>query len=129
VHSRDAVLWTIMRWNAACVKSSDTSVDSTTWPVSGNSHKGKKSVLIMMETSWKNYLNFGKDKVNFNIIACILSEKKKGITFVSTLECWPSNHWLVICCAALVCFVIFRDIAVSHVMFFSFWALLAIHCS
>jgi len=47
-------------------------------------------VLIMMETQWKNNLNFVKDApmicVNFMIIAIIVSDRKIGsLTFILSL--------------------------------------------
>ena len=54
------------------------------------SHKGEKSVFMIMEAVWRNNLNFIKDVpviyVNFIILVIIVSEKKiEGITFLPPL--------------------------------------------
>ena len=57
-----------------CVKSSHASVKSFTQPAYSFSYKDGKSVLIM-ETLWKNNLNFIKDMLMFyiNFIIIILN--------------------------------------------------------
>jgi hypothetical protein len=82
IHSMDAVVrTTTTSWNTACVKSSDTSARRFTRPAYSDSGKGRKSVLVMKETLWKNNLNIVKEypwyvHANFIIIVIIVSEKK-----------------------------------------------------
>ena len=59
MNSKNKVLQTTMSRNAACVKSSDTSIKSFTQPVYV-SHNGGESVLIMKQTLWEKNLNFVK---------------------------------------------------------------------
>jgi hypothetical protein len=50
------------------------------------SFNGGKEVLVMKEASWKNKLQFVKDvpmiHVNLVTIVIVVTEKRKGITFV-----------------------------------------------
>jgi hypothetical protein len=93
MHPEDAVVRTKTSCNTACVKSSDPSAKGFTRPAHSVSRRLEKTVLIMTQILWENYLNFVQDVkticVNFVKIVTIVSETKiRVIIFVPTFVIW-----------------------------------------